>query len=121
MNLTSARKYIEMMYNAACDVYEYQSVTDEVTHITSKAPVCVLEGQKCKISTTNINVANNANGAPQRAMSVKLFIAPEVAIKPGSKIIVTQNGITTAYKSSGEPGRYTNHQEIMLELFDRWC
>ena len=121
MNLTSARKYIEMMYQGVCDVYEYQSVTDEDTCITSKGFVCVLEGQRCKISTTNINVANTSNGAPQRAMTVKLFVAPEVNIKPGSKVIVTQNGITTAYKSSGEPGRYTNHQEIQLELFDRWC
>lgn len=121
MNLKSARKYIELMYKGVCDVYEYQSVMDEETCITSKAPICVLQGQKCKLSTENINIAGTSNGAPQRALSVKLFIAPEVVIKPGSKIVVTQDGVTTEYKSSGEPGRYTNHQEIQLELFDRWC
>ena len=50
-----------------------------------------------------------------------LFISPDVVIEPGSKIVVTQNGKTVAYKQSGEPALYNTHQEIILELFERWA
>ena len=52
---------------------------------------------------------------------VKLIISPDVNINPGSKIIVTNNGKITEYKNSGVPATYSNHQEIMLELFDGWA
>lgn len=48
----------------------------------------------------------------------KLFISPDVAIKAGSKIIVTQHGRTTEYSNSGVPAVYPTHQEIMLTLFN---
>ena len=52
---------------------------------------------------------------------LKLFLAPEIRVKPGSKVIVTQNGITGAYSASGEPAVYSTHQEIVLELSGRWA
>ena len=54
-------------------------------------------------------------------MGTKLFISPEVEIKPGSKIVVTQNGVTTEFSNSGKPAIYTNHQEIMLKLFEDYA
>ena len=51
---------------------------------------------------------------------MKLFISPDVLIKAGSKIIVTQHGRTTEYSNSGVPAVYPTHQEIMLTLFEGW-
>ncbi|HBG5847838.1 TPA: hypothetical protein OUL20_003776, partial [Clostridioides difficile] len=49
---------------------------------------------------------------------IKLFISPDIEIKAGSKLIITnQNNITKEYIRSGEPAIYPNHQEIILELF----
>ena len=53
--------------------------------------------------------------------TIKLYIYPDINIKNGSKIIVTQNGKKQEYKNSGEPARYETHQEIMLELFKGWA
>ena len=53
--------------------------------------------------------------------ATKLFISPDITIKPGSKITVTQTGVTTEYTGSGVPAVYPTHQEIMLELFESWA
>ena len=44
-----------------------------------------------------------------------------VHIKGGSKIVVTQNGRTQIFSSSGEAAVYPTHQEIILELFKGWA
>ena len=52
--------------------------------------------------------------------TVKLLLPPDIVVLPGSKITVTQNKITEDYTSSGIPALYVTHQEIVLELFERW-
>ncbi|MEH7342751.1 hypothetical protein V7122_02505 [Bacillus sp. JJ1532] len=115
--MNAVRKAIESQYHGICTVKEYQSVKDPITHITSKKEVVVLENQLCKLSFEKQTAATNTSAPAVIAQSTKLFVAPEIEIKPGSKIIVTQNSRTTEYSRSGEPAVYTNHQEIMLELF----
>lgn len=112
------RKAIESQYKGVCNVYEYRKVKDEVTKITKQQEVLVLENQPCKLSYEQINTTSGE--VPAVAVSAKLFISPDVEIKAGSKIVVTQNNVTTAFANSGEPGRFSNHQEIMLNLFEKW-
>ena len=102
-------------------MYEWRKEKDEVTKITSQKEVKVLEDVPCKLSYESINTANQSTGACEISLSAKLFISPDVEIKAGSKIVVTQNGKTTAFSNSGEPGVFTNHQEIMLKPFERWA
>lgn len=115
------RKAIESQYRGTCDIYEYKTVKNPETKISSKEPVLVNEKIPCKLSYENISVVGDSNGAAQKAIVAKLFIAPEVEVKAGSKIIVTQDGITKEFAKSGEPGIFPSHQEIMLNLFERWA
>lgn len=115
------RKAIEELYWDVCTVYEYKPVKDEVTKLTESKEVAVLEEQPCKISFESLDTTSDNGGAAEKRISAKLFISPDVVIHPGSKIVVTHNGETTAYSSSGVPGRFTSHQEIELELFERWA
>jgi hypothetical protein len=119
--VTGARKAIESLYAGKCTVYEYRSVTDPVTKITENREVSVLTDCPCRLSYKTVTGTSTDDGAATVAQTVKLFIAPEITIKPGSKITVIQNGVTTDYQSSGRPAVYTNHQEIILELFARWA
>lgn len=114
------RKAIESQYKGRCDVYEYRKVKDEVTKVTSMQEVLVLKNCPCKLSYERINSTNQSTGAAEQSMTTKLFLSPNVEIKAGSKIVVTQNGVTTSFAKSGMAGRFTNHQEIMLNLFERW-
>lgn len=119
--VNTVRATIESMYKSKCNVFEYKSIKDPVTRITSKQEVMTLENQPCRLSFKNITSTSVSDGAATVSQVVKLFVAPDIKVNAGSKITVTQNGITTAYKSSGQPAIYTNHQEVVLELFRGWA
>lgn len=112
----AARKAIESQYEGLLTVTEYQDVTNPVTHITHSKKVVVLENQPCKLSFETITTAIQTETAATISQAVKLFVSPDVTIKPGSMLTVTQNGVTTEYTSSGVAAVYPTHQEIMLEL-----
>lgn len=115
------QKAIERLYEDTCTVYEYKSIKDEITKLTSKKETAVLEDQPCKLSFERLDTAGGGGNAAEKKMSVKLFLSPDVIIEAGSKIVVTHKGEKTAYCSSGVPGKFFTHQEIKLELFERWA
>lgn len=118
MDLRFAREDIERLYVDTCSIIEYCSVTDPVTHITSpNQEVTVHENVPCKLSHKTVTYASEGV-ANSLTHVTTLIINPEVVIKPGSKILVTRDGVTTAFKNSGLPARYINHQEITLEQLD---
>lgn len=116
----AARKAIESTYTGKCSVIERRDAADERTKITRKKEVLTVENQPCRLSFERIKAAAQSETAAAVSQSIKLFIAPEIRIKSGSKIIVEQNGIKNEYSASGEPSVYSSHQEIMLELFRGW-
>lgn len=120
MHMNTVRKSIESMYKDICTIYEQQAITDPITHASSFQEVPIHTNQKCRLSFSSITITGDKEVAT-KTQTVKLFIAPELEVKAGSKISITHHGKTTDYKRSGEPAVYTNHQEIMLELFDRYA
>lgn len=117
--MVKVRKAIESMYKHTCTITEHQKFTKENKSIGFK-DVMVLENQPCRLSYKTINNANQTETVSSIVQSIKLFIAPEINVKPGSKLTITHNGVTTEYKNSGEPAIYDTHQEIILELFKGW-
>lgn len=120
VDLTIARKHIEKLYVDTCNVVEHQVITDPTTKISGMQEITVYENVPCKISYQTVKPSGEGVGG-SLFLSAKLICSPDIEIKPGSRIDVTRNGKTTAYKNSGEPARHVNHQEIMLELFDGWA
>lgn len=118
MDLRFARKDIEKLYIDTCSVYEYQQQTDSSTHITRpNVEVLVHENVPCKLSHKTVTYANEGV-ANSLTHVTTLIINPEIDIKPGSKILVTRDGVTAAFKNSGLPARHINHQQITLEQLD---
>ncbi|MCD7819272.1 MAG: hypothetical protein LUH07_09520 [Lachnospiraceae bacterium] len=118
----AARKAHEALYYCGvCTVTEYQDVTDETTKITRQQEVETLTEQPCNLSFETLDTVDQTDTAAALTQGLKLFIAPEVTIKAGSKLTVTQNGVTGVYAMSGEPAVYADHQEIMLKLFEGWA
>lgn len=115
------RKAIESLYKGLCDIYEYETSKDPVTGRTKKSKEFKMNASPipCRISYNSSQVITQAEGGIL-VQNIKLFLAPEIDIKPNSKIVVTQNGRTVAYKNSSVPMVYDSHQEINLEIFDRW-
>lgn len=117
--ITQAKKAIENQYRGVCSITEYQSYKKE-NKSTGYQEVIVLEHQPCKLSYSSIKNANSTDTATSLTQVIKLFISPDIEVKPGSKIIITQDNRTTEYKNSGMPAIYRTHQEIVLELFKGW-
>lgn len=116
-----ARKVQEETYDGRCTVTEYQKIKDPKTKITAEKAVTVLEDEPCRLSYSNISAVDQTEAAAKTAQVTKLFLSPDIQIKPGSKITVTQAGITRAYECSGVPAVYPTHQEIVLTLSERYA
>ena len=108
-------------YKDVCSVVQYQDTKDPKTKLTSKQEVTVLENQPCKLSFETVKGAEGTDTATALPQIIKLFIAPEVTISPGSKIVITHEGRTGEYSQSGIPAVYPTHQEIVLTVFERWA
>lgn len=119
--MVNTKKALQKLWKGTCTISVYQEVTNPVTKITSFKDEIVFENLPCRLSFETVNVANPVGTATQVSQSIKLFLDPVIAVPPGSKITVTQNGVTVDYKQSGQPAIYTNHQEIALVLFEGWA
>lgn len=117
-----ARQAIESTYDCTCNVIEHKAEKDKVTKRTSHIEEKVTEKQKCKLSFQTIKNTNESETENSVTQTVKLFIAPELKIKTGSKIEVTDAlGNVVLYKNSGQPAIYQTHQEIVLEIWKGWA
>lgn len=114
------RNVLEQTYKGRCTVWERRPYIDPITKLTDpKQEVIVLEDQPCKLSFASSPPASGMPAA-SAAQSIKLFLASDIEIKAGSKIIVTQENRTATYASSGQPAVYASHQEIELVLWKEW-
>ncbi len=117
-----ARKAAERLYEGKCNIYELENTRDEDTKQTRQTESLVYEAEPCRISFEDAPKAEKyTDTVYEKKKVIKLFISPEIKIKPGSRIEVTQNGETESYKASGEPKIYASHREIELEIFERWA
>ncbi|WP_101772333.1 hypothetical protein [Peptostreptococcus faecalis] len=115
MRLDRFRKAVELLYDGRCDIYEYIPVKDPVTKKTKDEEVQSFSQIPCRLSYSQspITIQKEAGNIEQK---IKLFISPNIKIKPNSKIVVTQNGVTREYKNASVSAVFSNHQEIELEL-----
>lgn len=118
--VVKVRKAIEKTYVHQCTIIEKKEVT-RPNHSTGFDEVITLQNQKCRISFKNIASTQENSNAAKVVQIVKLFIAPEIKISPGSKLVITHDGIESEYSRSGVAGSYPTHQEIILELFKDWA
>lgn len=116
-----ARKAQEETYDGRCTVVEHRKVKDTDTKITAEIDVTVFEDIPCRLSYSSVSVVDQTDTAAKTAQVTKLFLSPDVAIKPGAKITVIQSGITRDYEASGVPAVYPTHQEIVLKLSERYA
>ena len=106
------RKAIEIPYDFRADIFEKKKVV--VSSVTNFKEVMVQSDVCC--SNISSNSENEADSDVTQV--IKLFMAPEINVKPGSKILVKGVGGVVAYKSSGRPAVYPTHQEILLDLVE---
>lgn len=110
--MVTARAAIEKLYTGVCTITNKQKVIKNKRTVHEDIGVC--ENQKCRLSYNSSPNANQTETVAIVSQTIKLFIAPELEVLPGSKIQVTQNNVTRTYKASGIRAVYSSHQEINL-------
>lgn len=119
MGLIDARATIEKMYRGTLTIYEWSLVTDPLTHVSSETETIIVEDQPCLLSNTSTAPSSSADGIPSVIKTTKIFLAPDIPIKEGSKLVVTQDGVTNTYERSGIPSMYPTHQEVTVNVMEK--
>lgn len=117
--MVAHRKAIEKLYDSTCDIIVLQEIVDE-NGVTDFKDVTLYENQPCRISQQSVTKTANNHVVSEVDKVINLYIAPELDIPAGSKILVTYNNRTTEYKSSSLPALYDTYQKIQLECVGRW-
>ena len=112
---------LKTLWKGSCTVICKVKKQDPVTKRTEFVEETVYTDEPCRLSYQTLSPTTDKNGVAEVVQMPKLFLSNEINIPPGSKIIVTQNGRTIEFSNSGEPAIYSNHQEIVLELFKGWA
>lgn len=123
--MISMKKYsaqLEKLYTDTCTVIEKQKIKTPSKQTRFK-DVTVLSDVKCRLSTSSIPYASGGD-VSSIAKEIKLFVSPDINIKPGSKVIVKkilEDGITIeeTYSCCGYAGAYQTHREYQLEIEDK--
>lgn len=109
---------LAILWKGNATISEYKEETDPETYQTSHKLVPIVVDEPCRVSYRQEPSTNITTGAAQLTQIIMLFIRPDIDIKAGSVIEVTQHGRTLKYKRSSKPAIYSNHQEVILELYE---
>ena len=117
--IAKVRAALEKGYIGTCDVIERVQTTG-ANHAQTYTETVTQKAVPCRLSFAS-SPATDAGNVAGVAQAIKLFYPPDVTIKTGSKLLVTQNGVTTAYQHTGREAVYASHKEAELDLFERWA
>ena len=110
------RRAVERLYDGRATVEEARKEKN-AKNITALVWSAVAQDLPCRVSYKTLAPAGRSDTVDSIAQAITLFTAPEIDIKPGSRVTVTQRGRTMRFACSGIPAVYDSHQEIPLA---RW-
>ena len=115
------RQAVQNLRTGRATVTVLEGVLDPATGRTEPAERVTVEEVPCRVSYRTVKPTALEEEAAQMVQTVTLYIDPAVDIPEGSKVTVTQHGVTRDYARSGTAAVYSCHQEVPLELFRGWA
>ena len=119
-NKARQQRELQKLWTDRCTVIVRVKKKDEQSKLTDFVEETLFEEEPCKLSFVSLSTTGEGN-VPSFGQAAKLFMSNEKEVPAGSKIIVTRQGKAFTFARSGEPGWFTCHQEINLELWKRWA
>lgn len=120
VNDRNYKKAINILWVDRCEICVLKNEKDSRTGKTRQKWVSVFSDLPCRLSFKSVVVPNETDSAARTAQETKLFISKDVLVPPGSKIIVTHEGVKREYAQSGVSAAYSFHQEIPIEICEEW-
>lgn len=113
------RRALEKTYHGLMDVIGYRK--EKVNGETRTHEEILLRDVPCALSKTyrprtRQVVDNQVNYVV--SYEALLFLAPEVAVPAGSRMVVRQDGVSYVFVQSAEPFVYPTHQEIYVKRLE---
>lgn len=115
------KKAVQSMWTGRATVTVLVGKLNPANGRTEPTESVTVSDAPCRISHSTVKSTQPSEEAAAVVQSVTLYIDPSVDIPEGSKVTITQNGVTRDFARSGKPAVYTTHQEISLELFKGWA
>ena len=117
--------HLARFWTDRCDVYVRESTVDAETGRTGFSERKIYADVPCRVSyrisfETVGAVRDVGDAATAAGQAVKLFLAPEISIPAGSKIVVRRLGAELVFFRSGIPAVFEGHQEVRVERFQKW-
>ena len=114
------RKAIERLYDCTCTIISgKEKVKDPITKETKLVTKTKYKDIPCRVSKQSLSKNVQTDTVNKIVYELKLFITPEIEIKQGDNVEVTnQFGVITKYKA-GEGFYYNTHQEVILNKKDK--
>ena len=104
INNPAYKKAVQSLWSGRATVTVRVGRLNEATGRTEPVEQVTVKDAACRLSHKTVTTTD-----------------PSVKIPAGSKITVTQNGITCDYEQSGKAAVFTYHKEVPLELFREWA
>ena len=107
------KQAIESLYDGRAIIEEARKRKNE-KNVTVSEWAVVAEDIPCRVSYKTLSAAEKSDMADTITQAITLFTAPNIDVKPGSRITVRQRGREMKFSCSGIPAVYDSHQEIPL-------
>ena len=115
------RKAVRSLWTGKAAITVREGALDEATGRTEPVERVAASDLPCRISFSTVKSTEPKEEGARVAQTVTLHIDPGLEIPEGSKITVTQNGVTADYERSGKAAVYSCHQEVPLALWEGWA
>lgn len=119
--MVAHQKAIVSLWTGICTIYTRAEQVNQTNKRIEFVETAIIEDEPCRLSFKNSSPVSISTDVAENKQIIKLFLSPNVVVPMGSKITVTQNGVTNTYRRSGEPCIFSYHQEILLENFEKWA
>ena len=114
--ISLVKRAVKHLYDGRMTVEEARKEKN-AKNITTLVWSAVIEDVPCRVSYKTVTPAGRSDTVDSIAQAITLFTVPNIDIKPGSRVTVTQRGRTMRFSCAGIPAVYESHQEIPLT---RW-
>jgi hypothetical protein len=113
--LRSAKEAARMLYTGSATVYNYAYAKNE-HGVDVKQEYIVFKDIPCRLSYDR-KAVNSQDTVGDEVQDITMFCDPEYDIPAGSKIVITQAGVTRKFKCSSPAAVYESHQEVELTVY----
>lgn len=124
--MVNAEKHLRRLWRDTCAI-DVTADADAPSGAKARRWTPLVRDEPCKLSYFNnvrLNPMPDARSmAAQTFQQAKLFLRRDLEVPAGSRVTVRLHGGADElfFENTGQPARFTHHQELLLQVSQRWA